>query len=107
MVGLGILIVLVVDSLFWPTRSEVSLRRGLAERSRQLAEALRSAVEAAPGPHGAAADTEGSAPSPLASQLGLAEAARTEIGVSRARVETLTHVALLLEALASRERVVW
>ena len=105
MVGLGILIVLVVDSLFWPTRSEVSLRRGLAERARQLAEALRSAVEAAPGPQGAAAGAERSAPSPLASQLGLAEAARTEIGVSRARVETLTHVALLLEALASRERV--
>ena len=105
MVGLGILIVLVVDSLLWPTSSEVSLRRGLAERARQLAEALQSAVEAAPGPQGAAADAEGSASSPLASQLGLAEAARTEIGVSRARVETLTHVALLLEALASRERV--
>ena len=105
MVGLGILIVLVVDSLFWPTRSEVSLRRGLAGRARQLAEALQSAVEATPGPQGAAADAEGSASSPLASQLGLAEAARTEIGVSRSRVETLTHVALLLEALDSRKRV--
>jgi len=105
MVGLGILIVLVVDALFWPTRSEVSLRRGLAERSRQLAEALLSASQVAPGPHGAAADAEGSAPSPLASQLGLAAAARSEIGVSRSRVESLTHVALLLEALASRERI--
>jgi len=41
----------------------------------------------------------------LASQLGLLNAAGSELGVSRTWLEALTRVAVLLEALASRERL--
>jgi uncharacterized membrane protein YccC len=101
MVGIGLLIAFVVDAVFWPTRSEPALRLSLAERARALAGALRRAVEEQPASPGA----EEAAASTLSTQLGQAEAAQTELGVSRARLETLRRVALLLEGLASRERM--
>jgi len=104
MVGIGVLIVLVVDSLLWPSQPEASLRRSLAVRARRLSNALGRAIEAPLGARDAAgADRPG--PSPLAGQLGLASAMNTEIGASRSIGETLTRIALLLEALASRQRV--
>jgi len=101
MVGIGILLVFVVDSLLWPARSEPSLRQGLAARARRLADSLKRAIEAprdpAAGPPAAVSDAQ-----TLAAQLGLLAAVRQELGVSRARVDALGHVALLLEALATR-----
>jgi uncharacterized membrane protein YccC len=105
MVGIGLLLVIVADSLFWPTRSEPALRQSLAERARQLAGALRRAIEDPLGPRHATGEAGGVGSSPLFSQLGLIGAARTEIGVSSARVEALAHAALLVEALASRARM--
>jgi uncharacterized membrane protein YccC len=105
MVGIGLLCVFVADSLLWPSRAEPSLRASLAGRARQLAAALRRAIDARSSrPEGRAAD-EGTAASPLVDQLTLLDAARSEVGVSRARLTALTHAALLLEALASRERI--
>jgi len=104
MVGIGILIVLVVDSLLWPTHPEASLRRSLAERARQLSQMLGHAVEAPPDRR-EPADADHSGPSPLLGQLGLAGAMSTEIGAARSSGETLAHIALLLEALASRQRL--
>ncbi len=88
-VAIGLLIVVVFDSLLWPDRSEATLRASLAARARDLAAAWRG--------DGAAAR-----PSPLATQLGLVAAVRSEIGGSAERVEVLSRVALLLEALAMR-----
>ncbi|MBW2268950.1 MAG: FUSC family protein [Deltaproteobacteria bacterium] len=102
MVGIGILIVCTVDSLLWSPRSEPSLRHSLAESARQLAGALRRAVEAPSGVH---TKGEKSASSPLVAQLGMIDSVRTEVGVSQARVTTLTQIALLLEAAASRMRI--
>ena len=98
MVGLGIVIVLLGDMLLWPTRSEVGIRKGLADRARTIGEALRRAIL---DPQG-----EGTASkvSPLGAQLAQLEAARAEIGVTEERVEALRKLALLLEAAESRIR---
>jgi uncharacterized membrane protein YccC len=105
MVGIGILLVFVVDSLLWPARAEPRLRDSLAARARGLGDALRRTISTpvAPG-DGAPASPPPEAP-PLASQLGLVDAARMEIGVSRASVDALARLAMLLETLASRARV--
>jgi uncharacterized membrane protein YccC len=105
MVGIGILLVFVIDSLLWPASTEESLRRSLAERARQLGGGLRRAIEDPLGPRHPTGEAGRAGSSPLVSQLGLIGAARAEVGVSSARVEALTHTALLLEALASRERM--
>jgi uncharacterized membrane protein YccC len=104
MVGIGLLLVFVFDSLLWPTRSEPALRHSLAERAQQLAGALRRAIEDPLGLRHPTGEEGHGESSPLAAHLGLIGAARTEVGVSSARVEALAHAALLLEALASRER---
>ncbi len=99
MVGLGLLIVFVADSLLWPAHTEASVRAGLATRARALATALREAITTPAG------SPKMPPASPLAAQLGQIDAARTEIGVSRARTEILRRVAILLEAVASRVRI--
>jgi uncharacterized membrane protein YccC len=103
MVGIGILLVLLVDALFWPVRAETSLRQSLASRARQLGEALGSAVAPTPGPGGVAPQALESGA--LAKQIPLVAAARTELGVSRATADALQHVAMLLGILAARARV--
>jgi len=100
MVGIGLLVVFVIDSLFWPARAEPALRQRLADRARQLAGALRRAIDTAVGDRSGAA----AGPSSAAGEIGLIEAMRSEMPPA-ARVESLTHAALLLEALASRERM--
>jgi len=102
MVLIGLLIVFTVDSLLWPKRSEPSLRHSLTERARQLAGALRQAIAV---PHDVHAEGEKSRSSPLIAQLGMIDSVRTEVGVSQLRVTALTQIALLLEAVASRERI--
>jgi hypothetical protein len=104
MVGIGILLVLLVDALLWPVRAESSLRQSLATRARQLGDALRRSVAASVDPKGApsAAPESGL----LAKQIPLLAAVRTELGVSRATADSLEHVALLLVSLASRSRAV-
>jgi uncharacterized membrane protein YccC len=80
MVGIGILLVLVVDSLLWPARAEPRLRQSLAARARRLGDALRHAVTALdPESRNPPASTP--EPGSLASQLSLVEAVRTERGV--------------------------
>ena len=101
MVAIGIVLVLVADSLLWPTRAEPKLRRSLAARARQLGAALRAALAApsAPAEQGPAASVTG--PQALVSQLALLDAARSELGVGRATADALARVALLLEAIGS------
>ncbi|MBW2374088.1 MAG: FUSC family protein, partial [Deltaproteobacteria bacterium] len=103
MVGIGILLVLLTDALFWPARAESSLRQSLASRARQLGDALRRSVVTSVDPQGgpSAAPESGL----LAKQIPLVAALRTEIGVSRATADGLEHVAMLLATLASRARV--
>jgi hypothetical protein len=105
MVGIGILIVFIVDSLVWPAPAEPRLRESLAARARHLGERLKVAI-AGPAESGG---SDPRAPEPasesLASQLTLVGAARTEVGVSRARAGALARLAMLLETLASRARV--
>jgi hypothetical protein len=102
-VGIGILLVLLVDALFWPVRAETSLRQSLASRARQLGETLGSALAPTAGPGGAAPQAPESGV--LVKQLPLVAAARTELGVSRATADALQHSAMLLGILASRARV--
>jgi uncharacterized membrane protein YccC len=102
--ALGVLIVFAADALFWPVRAEEQLREGLAARSRQLGDTLKQQLDAPQS--GQAPGKKGPLPSfPLTPELGLAAQARGEIGVEPARVQTLTRIALLLEGLASRARL--
>ncbi len=102
--ALGVLIIFVADALFWPVRAEEQLREGLAERSRQLGDALRQHLEARPS--GPAAGKPGPPPSsPLIQQLGLVDQFRDEIGATPRRVQGLSRIAMLLEGLASRARL--
>ena len=102
--ALGVLIVFVADALFWPVRAEEQLREGLAQRSRQLGDTLKQQLDALPS--GQAPSKTGQPPSsPLIQQLGLVDQFRAEIGVTPARVQGLSRIALLLEGLASRARL--
>jgi len=102
--ALGVLIVFVADALFWPVRAEKQLRESLAERSRRLGDDLKQHLDAPSS--GRAPDKPGSPPpSPLVQQLTLADQARDEIGVKPARAQALSRIALLLEGLASRARL--
>ena len=102
MVSLGILLVALVDLLFWPTRAEPSLRTSLAQGARKLGGELRNAITAQWGDHGAPPQAPGSGD--LSSQLALARAAWTEHGVSRATSDQLARMALLVAGLDSRRR---
>jgi uncharacterized membrane protein YccC len=102
--ALGVLVVFVADALFWPVRAEEQLREGLAARSRQLGDTLKQHLDVLQS--GQAPGKKSPPPSfPLTPQLGLAAQARGEIGVEPARVQTLTRIALLLEGLDSRARL--
>jgi uncharacterized membrane protein YccC len=105
MVGIGIVLVFVVDSLVWPARVEPRLREALAARARLLGTELGRAIAASVDPPGG--DPVASAPgsAALASQLGLVTAVRSELGVSRATRDSLARRVMLLETLASRARV--
>jgi uncharacterized membrane protein YccC len=103
--AMGVLFVVVADSLFWPVRAEQRLREGLAHRAGQLAAALGRAL----GPQTASRESFQQAQLPssaLIPQLGLVEQLGYEMGVSAARVQTFTRIALLLEDLSSRIRVI-
>jgi len=102
--ALGVLVVFVADALFWPVRAEEQLREGLAKRSRQLGDTLKQQLDVLQA--GQAPGKKSQPPAfPLTAQLGLANQAQGEIGVEPARVQTLTRIALLLEGLASRARL--
>ncbi|MCH7812350.1 MAG: FUSC family protein, partial [Chloroflexi bacterium] len=102
--ALGVLIVFVADALFWPVRAEEQLRESLAERTRQLGDNLTQHLKNL-GSAQAPGETAPPPSSPLIQQLGLVEQFREEIGVTRARVQAFSRIALLLEALASRTRL--
>jgi len=102
--ALGVLIVFVADAVFWPVRAEQELREGLAARSRRLGDTLKQQLEnlfseQAPGAAGPPPS------SPLMQQLGLVDQFRNEIGVTTARAQAFSRIALLLEGLASRARL--
>jgi uncharacterized membrane protein YccC len=102
---IGVLFVVVADSVFWPVRAERRLREGLAHWAGQLADAVRGAL----GPQAVRQEPSQQAQlpsSPLIPQLGLAEQLGYEMGVSAARVQTFTRIALRLEGLSSRIRVI-
>ncbi len=101
MLGIGIVLIFVVDSLLWPARAEPQLRQSLASRARSLGQALRRAI----APPGAADSAPTSESGVLAGQLGLVDAVRSELGVSGATADALARLAMLLETLASRARV--
>jgi uncharacterized membrane protein YccC len=99
--AMGVLFVVVADSLFWPVRAGQRLREGLAHRAGQLAAAL--------GPQTASRESfQQTQPpsSPLIPQLGLIEQLGYEMGASAARIQTFTRIALLLDDLSSRIRVI-
>jgi uncharacterized membrane protein YccC len=103
--AIGVLFVVVADSLFWPVRAEQRLREGLAHWAGQLADAVRGAL----GPQAAGQEPSQRAQlpsSPLLPQLELAEQLGYEMGASAARVQTFTRIALMLEGLSSRIRVI-
>jgi uncharacterized membrane protein YccC len=109
MIGIGILIVLLVDSLILPARAEPQLRQSLAARARYVADVLQRVVASrgAPAPD-SDASSSGSSPSTpdsLVSQLELVGFARGELGSSAAEVDSLERAAILLETLASRARI--
>jgi uncharacterized membrane protein YccC len=104
MVGIGVLLVFVVDSTLWPARAEPLLRERLASRARHLGGILRLAIAPA-ATRDAALEAQNAERGALASQLALLDAARAELGVSRATSDALERVAILLEALDSRARV--
>jgi uncharacterized membrane protein YccC len=105
MVGIGVLLVFVTDSLVWPTRAEPRLREVLAERAQLMGRSLRDLIAFSTDSRVAASAASDPGPSPLASQLELVAGARSELGVSRSSLDALNRVAILLETLASRERV--
>jgi len=105
MVGIGIVLVFVVDSLVWPARAESRLREALAGRARLLGEELGRAVAASVDPRRAAPAASAPGSASLESQLGLVNAVRSELGVSRTTRDALAHLVMLLETLASRARV--
>lgn len=103
LVALGLILVFVADSIFWPVRIGEQLRRGFSGRIRSLGNTLSACLEmmqsGGPGaPLGSATPT----PSPLAQQLQLVSQYRMELGVSRRRAEAASRVATLLEGLALR-----
>ena len=105
MVGIGILLCFVIDSLLWPARAEPRLRESLASRARFLGDALSRAIAT---PEASRSDDPGApAPGPasLANQLALVDAARKELAVSRTELNALARLPMLLETLASRARV--
>jgi len=101
MVGLGLLIVFVVDMLFWPAHTEAGVRTSLAARARSVGAALREAIDSIATHR---SDVPDPPVSPLVGQLGKIAAARAEIGMTRARATILQNTAILLEAAASRAR---
>ena len=105
MVGIGIALVFVVDSLIWPTRAEPQLREALADRARLLGDALGRAIAASVDPRGGAPAASAPGSASLASQLGLVNAARSELGASRTTLDALARLVMLLEILASHARV--
>jgi uncharacterized membrane protein YccC len=103
--AMGVLFVVVADSLLWPVRAELRLREGLAHWAGQLAPALGRAL----GQPAASRESFQQAQlpsSPLIPQLGLVEQLGYEMGGSAARVQTFTRIALMLEGLSSRIRVI-
>lgn len=103
-VGIGILIVFIVDSLFWPARSEPRLRELMAGRSRQLGEVLREIVSGATSTDEADSASPALSSQTMAPQLALLGELQAEIGVSRTRTACLMRLVFLLEAIASRTR---
>jgi uncharacterized membrane protein YccC len=104
MTALGVVVVFAADAILWPVRAEKVLREKLAQRARELGQALRQLLEARPS--GAARSAPGRPPaSPLIEQLQLLDQARDEIGATRARTQALSRIALLLEGLGSRARL--
>ncbi len=103
MVGIGILLVLIVDSLLWPARAETRLRQSLASSARRQRALLR--ISLSPPGQPDEEDSGPPAPNALSSQLALVNAVRAELGLSRAMADGLARVVLLLETLDSRTRV--
>jgi uncharacterized membrane protein YccC len=102
MVGIGILIVLAADSLFWPVTAEKKLRASLASRAIKIGSALRTTLFA--GTPRAEELGIAKVPDTLAVQLGLASAVRSELGVRSDAVDRLGRAMLLLESIDSRSR---
>jgi uncharacterized membrane protein YccC len=104
MVGIGILLVFLADSLIWPARAEPLLRERLGARARRLGNSLRLVIAPAAAGEGAT-ESPNAERGALANQLALLNAVRAELGVSRAKADALERVAILLEALDSRARL--
>jgi uncharacterized membrane protein YccC len=105
LVALGCLVCFATDVLLWPMRAEEPLRRGFAGRARQLADALKPAVESLLAGRSPGRTDLPLPSSPLVQELGRIDQLRMEIGVSEAEAQVHTRISLLLEALASRVRV--
>jgi uncharacterized membrane protein YccC len=105
MVGIGILLVFVVDSLVWPARAESSLRESLISRTLVLGETFRRIISTPLDSRSEESADFKTGTGSLASQLTLVGAARSELGASASAVDTLQRLAIRLEALATFARI--
>jgi uncharacterized membrane protein YccC len=103
LVALGLILVFVADSIFWPVRIGEQLRRGFSERIQSLGNTLSACLEMMQS-GGPGAPLGPATPSPLAQQLQLVSQYRMELGVSRRRADAASRTATLLEGLALRTR---
>ena len=104
MVAIGILLVLLVESLLWPARAEAKLRQSLAARARGLGVSLSHALLAAVDPDREESASLEPGSESLEAQLTLVDTARSELVAERRRVEGLARIAVLLEIVASISR---
>lgn len=102
LVMIGIFIVFVVDSFFWPARAGVSLRKDLAQRVGALRDRLDGtldALRAGRRPN----DLDHASPT-LTAELSVVEQFRMEVGITRAQADAAQRMTLLLESIGLRSR---
>jgi len=99
LVGLGILAGLAAEAVFWPTRTEPSLRSSLEGRfdaiAKQLDETRADWREGRRTPRGTGARD----PAPFLNDLTLLDQLRMQLGVGPKRVRAFSRVSLCLHAL--------
>ncbi len=105
LVCLAIVVVAVADAIFWPMGAEDALRRTLSGRIRQLRAGLSQAIDEVLGTPGRAATPPTAPASPLTQEMELVDQLGMEVGASRTRTKTFGRVALLVEGLVSRVRL--
>jgi uncharacterized membrane protein YccC len=106
LVILGILAGVISESIFWPVRPQALLRRSLATRISQIAEATRKALAVWVNPGVSYVPDSRANSSPLIEQLALIDQLGSELGVTRGQIRSYSRVAIGLDGLGSAVRMV-